>query len=236
MSIPILILGNSGTGKTRSTKSFGEHELLIVNTTGKMLSYFDKHPDMLNIPAKVREVHEKLGGDKPLKADIIRSYLNKYHDHKAVVIDDYGYAMFEIYDRYKLSEEERLSNRYEPFDIIVRKMSQQVDALMNDGDVDRIVYIVMHADKDKDGTIKPLIMGKFVNEKYVLEGMMTVTLYSEKLGDRYVFYTNNGNPAKSPDGLFADEVVDNDLRAIDARIREAYGYEPLKAVVNDGEK
>jgi len=230
MSIPILILGNSGTGKTRSTKSFEEHELLVVNTTGKMLSYFDKHPDMLNVPAKAREVQEKSGGALPFKADIIRSYLNKYHDHKAVVIDDYGYALFEIYDRYRLSEEERLSNRFEPFDIIVRKMSQQVDALMYDGDVDRIVYIVMHADKDSDGMIKPLVMGKFVNEKYVLEGLMTVTLYSEKLGDRYVFHTNNGNPAKSPDGLFPDDVMDNDLRAIDARIREAYGYEPLKAV------
>ena len=229
MSIPILILGNSGTGKTRSTKSFNEHELLIVNSTGKMLSYFDKHPDMLNVPLKAREVQEKTGGALPLKADVIRSYLNKYHDHKAVVIDDYGYAMFEIYDRYKLSEEERLNNRYEPFDIIVRKMSQQVDALMNDGDVDRIVYIVMHADKDSDGTIKPLIMGRFVNEKYVLEGMMTVTLYSEKLGERYVFHTNNGNPAKSPDGLFPEDMVDNDLRAIDARIREAYGYPALSS-------
>jgi len=234
MSIPILILGNSGTGKTRSTKSFEEHELLVVNTTGKMLSYFDKHPDMLNVPAKAREVQQKSGGAMPFKADIIRSYLNKYHDHKAVVIDDYGYALFEIYDRYRLSEEERLSNRFEPFDIIVRKMSQQVDALMYDGDADRIVYIVMHADKDNDGMIKPLVMGKFVNEKYVLEGLMTVTLYSEKLGDRYVFHTNNGNPAKSPDGLFAEDVMDNDLRAIDARIREAYGYEPLKEVKING--
>ena len=233
MSIPILILGNSGTGKTRSTHSFEPGELLIVNTTGKMLSYFDKKPDMLDVPAKAAEVHARAGGAKPFKADVIRSYLNKYHDHKAVVVDDYGYAMFEIYDRYRLSEEERLNNKFEPFDIIVRKMSQQIDALYNDGCADRIVYIVMHADKDSDGVIKPLVMGKFVNEKYVLEGLMTVTLYAEKLGDRYVFHTNNGNPAKSPDGLFAEDVVDNDLRAIDARIREAYGYEPLKAA---GEK
>lgn len=234
MSIPIMILGNSGTGKTRSTKTFDEHELLIVNTSGKMLSYFDKKPDVFNVPLKATELLEKNGAPRPFKADIIRSYLNKYHDHKAVLVDDYGYAMFEIYDRYRLSEEERLSNKFEPFDIIVRKMSQQIDALMNDGDVDRIVYIVMHADKDSDGTIKPLIMGKFVNEKYVLEGMMTVTLYSEKLGERYVFHTNNGNPAKSPEGLFSEDVIDNDLRMVDATIREAYGYPPLKAVKSNG--
>jgi hypothetical protein len=78
-------------------------------------------------------------------------------------------------------------------------------------------------------------MGKFVNEKYVLEGVMTVTLYAEKLGDKYVFHTNNGNPAKSPDGLFEEEVIDNDLRAVDARIREAYGYGPLKAVKKEKE-
>lgn len=236
MSIPILILGNSGTGKTHSTQSFGEHELLLVNTNGKLLSYFGKRPDTLDVPAKVAEVHARKGGAKPYKADVIRSYLNKYRDHKAVVIDDYGYAMFEIYERLRLSEEERLTNKFEPYDVIVRKMSQQVSALYDDCMPDRIVYIVMHADKDADGAIKPLVMGRFVNEKYVLEGMMTVTLYAEKLGDRYVFHTNNGNPAKSPDGLFGEDVVDNDLRAIDARIREAYGYEPLRAAEKESDK
>ena len=61
---------------------------------------------------------------------------------------------------------------------------------------------------------------------------MTCTFQSAKVGDEYVFYTNNGNPAKSPMGLFED-TVPNDLRAIDVRIREAYGLGALKAVKQD---
>lgn len=235
MSIPVIIVGPSGTGKSRSFKTFAPGEVEVVNTDGKLLPFFDPKPDQVNIPAKVAEVHKRMGGAKPLKADIIRSWLNQHHEHRAVVVDDYGFALFEIYQRYRISEEERLSNKFEPFDIILDRLARQVDALNEDGDVDRIVYIIMHEETDQFGKTSPLVMGKMVNDKYVLQGHVTMTLQSAKAGDQYGFYTNNGNPAKSPEGLFDGDFIPNDLRAIDARIREAYGYEPLSAA-KDTEK
>jgi len=229
MSIPIIVIGRSGRGKTHSIKAFGPHEVMVINTDGKLLPFFNQKPDMLNVPAKAAELQKRNGGAKPLKVDIIRSWLNKYHDHRAVVVDDYGFALFEIYQRYRISEDEKLSNKYAAFDIVVDKLSRQVDALAEDGDVDRIVYFVLHEETDQHGNISPLVMGKMVNDKYVLEGHVTCTLQADKVGDQYGFHTNNGNPAKSPEGLFEDEFIPNDLRAVDARIREAYGYEPLKA-------
>ena len=229
MSIPIIIIGRSGRGKSRSMKSFKPGEVEVINTEGKLLPFFDPKPDQVNVPALAAKVHRRDGGAKPLKVDVIRSWLNKHHEHRAVVVDDYGCALFEIYRRYRISEDERLSNKFEPFDIILDKVARQIDALAEDGDVDRIVYIVLHEDYDSKGNTVPNVMGKMVNDKYVLEGHVTCTFQADKIGDQYGFHTNNGNPAKSPDGLFDEEFIPNDLRAIDARIREAYGYEPLKA-------
>lgn len=230
MSIPIIIIGRSGCGKSRSFKSFKQGEVEIINTEGKLLPFFDPKPDMVNISEKARELQQRDGGAKPLKVDIIRSWINQHHEHKAVVVDDYGFALFEIYQRYRISEDERLSNKFEPFDIILDRLARQIDALYEDGDVDRIVYLILHEETDARGNVSPLVMGKMVNDKYVLEGHVTCTLQAMKLGDRYGFYTNNGNPAKSPEGLFDEEFIDNDLRAVDARIREAYGFAPLEAV------
>lgn len=230
MSIPIIIIGRSGRGKSRSTKGFGPHEVEIVNTEGKLLPYFDPKPDQVNVPSLVTKLQERDGGPKPLKVDVIRSWLNKHHEHKAVVVDDYGFALFEIYQRYRISEEERLSNKFEPFDIILDRLARQIDALYEDGDVDRIVYMVLHEETDSHGNVSPLVMGKMVNDKYVLEGHVTCTLQADIRDGEYVFRTNGGNPAKSPEGLFDDEYIPNDLAAVDARIREAYGFEPLQAV------
>jgi len=227
MSNPILIVGRSGTGKSRSVKNFAPGEVVILNTSGKLLPFFEPRHDVVDIPSLVRKV-TKPGEAKPLKADIITSWLMNHKDeYKSVVIDDYGFALFEIYQRFRISEDERLSNKYEAFDIITNKVATLVDSLYEDGVFDRLVYIIVHEEVDQHGNIAPLVMGKMVNDKYVLEGHVTCTLQSAKVGGEYVFYTNNGNPAKSPEGLFEGETIPNDLKAVDARIREAYRWNDM---------
>ena len=44
-------------------------------------------------------------------------------------------------------------------------------------------------------------------------------------GDEHKFVTN-GQPLKSPPGMFPQE-VDNDLKAVDAAVREYWGLKPL---------
>jgi len=227
MSIPILVVGRSGRGKSRSSRNFEPGKVAILNTSGKLLPYFEPKHDVIDVPSLVGKVAQP-GEPKPLKVDIVRSWLTNHRDeHASVVVDDYGFALFEIYQRFRISEEERLSNKFEPFDIILDRLARQIDALYEDGRVDRIVYLVMHEETDSQGNVSPLVMGKMVNDKYVLEGHVTCTLQAVVRDGEYMFRTNGGNPAKSPEGLFESEYIPNDLAAVDRRIREAYRLDEM---------
>ena len=201
----------------------------MLNTSGKLLPFFEPRHDVIDVPSLVEKIAKQNPDQpRPLKADIIRSWLTNHRDEYAsVVVDDYGFALFEIYQRFRISEDERLSNKFEPFDIILDRLARQIDALYGDCRVDRIVYLVMHEEVDPHGNVSPLVMGKMVNDKYVLEGHVTCTLQSAKVNGEYVFFTNNGNPAKSPEGLFDGETVPNDLSVVDRTIREKYRLDEM---------
>ena len=223
MSIPVIIMGESGTGKTTSIRTFGEGEVEVINTMGKIMPFFEPKVHQVNVP-QIAASH-----NNALKVDIVRSWLIKHHEHKAVVVDDAGYLITEMFMRWTVGDE-KMADQFGVYKEIANRMWLLFQRVIEDGDVDRIVYFVFHEETDNFGKVDLLTVGKLLNEKIKIRGLVTMTLQSAKEGDRYVFHTNNGNPAKSPMGLFDEETIDNDLKFVDSRVREAYGYEPLKAV------
>ena len=223
MSIPVIIMGESGTGKTTSIRTFGENEVEVVNVMGKIMPFFQPKVHQVNVP-QIAKDH-----NNALKVDIVRSWLMKHHEFKAVVVDDAGYLITEMFMRWTVGDE-KMSDQYGVYKEIANRMWQLFQRVIEDGDTDRIIYFVFHEETDNYGKVDLLTVGKLLNEKIKIRGLVTMTLQSAKEGDRYVFHTNNGNPAKSPMGLFEDEAIDNDLKFVDSRVREAYGFEKLKAV------
>lgn len=227
MSIPIIIMGDSGTGKSTSLRTFAPGEVEVINVMGKMMPFFDPQPDMVDVPSL------SASHGNALKVDIVRSWLANHHEHRAVVVDDAGYLITEMFMRWTVGDE-KMSDQYGVYKEIASRMWQLFQRVIEDGDAGRIVYFVFHEETDQYGKVDLKTVGKLLNEKIVIRGLVTCTLQSAKVGDRYGFHTNNGNPAKSPMGLFDEEFIDNDLRAVDARIREAYRIDPLEEVANDG--
>lgn len=223
MSVPIIIIGDSGTGKTAGTRTFNKGEVEIVNVQNKLMPYFDPKPDTVNVPQLAVE------HGNALRVDIVRSWLANHHEHKAVVVDDAGYLISEMYMRWTTGDE-KMSDQYGVYKEIAARMWNLFQRVIEDGDVERIVYFTFHEETDQYGKTDIKTVGKLLNEKLVIRGLVTCTLQSAKVGDQYGFHTNNANPAKSPMGLFDDEFIPNDLRMVDARIREAYGMAPLEAV------
>lgn len=223
MSIPIIIMGDSGTGKSASLRNFKPGEVEVLNVMGKMLPFFEPKLDTVDVP----ELCAKHGN--ALKVDIVKSWLAQHHEHKAVVVDDAGYEITEMFMRWTVGDE-KMADQFGVYKEIASRMWLLFQRVIEDGDAERIVYFVFHEETDQYGKVDLKTVGKLLNEKIVIRGLVTCTLQSAKVGDRYGFHTNNGNPAKSPMGLFDEEFVDNDLRAVDARIREAYGFAPLEAV------
>lgn len=86
------------------------------------------------------------------------------------------------------------------------------------------VYILAHTETTETGKIKAKTIGKMLDDKITLEGMLTIVLRTSVINGNYLFSTqNNGSDTvKSPMGLFEDETIENDLAAVDAAIQEYY--------------
>ena len=227
MSIPIIIMGESGTGKSRSIKTFPENTVEVINVMGKIMPFFEPKIHQVNVPTLAKE------HDNALKVDIVRSWLSSHTEHKAVVVDDAGYLITEMFMRWTVGDE-KMSYQFGVYKEIASRMWNLFQRVIEDGETDRIVYFVFHQEVDNQGNVDLLTVGKLLNEKIKIRGLVTCTFQSAKVGDQYGFFTNNGNPAKSPEGLFKDDFIPNDLYKVDARIREAYGLPKLKAVKSDG--
>ena len=224
MSIPILILGDSGTGKSTSLRNFKKGEAVVVNVLGKPLP-FRGEIEAVSIPAFEANA-AKAKGSRPLKIDGVRAYLTRDTPYKAVVVDDFGYVITDMFMRWTVGEE-KFKDQFQVYKEIAGKVWNLLSDVMADGKVDRIVYFVMHTETENDGSVVPMTVGRLLNEKVNIKGLCTCIFQSAVAGDEYVFVTNNGNPAKSPLGMFGERTVPNDLRAIDATIRDYYGYPQL---------
>ena len=90
---------------------------------------------------------------------------------------------------------------------------------------DKIVYFIMHEDKNDFGDIKPKTIGKLIDEKVCLEGLFSIVLRAKKVDKNYLFYTQSteNDVAKSPIGMFYKLYIENDLKEVDSVIREFYG-------------
>lgn len=210
MSIPVLIMGESGTGKSTSFRNFTEDEVDVINVQGKPLPFRGQYT--MDVTKDFRRI----------LAGALKSKKN------AVIIDDFGYAITDYYVRYSLSEEERKRDQFEVFKEIAADVYSVIDRIARDGNQSKIVYFTMHTDRDSFGSIQPLTVGKLLNEKIKIVGMVTICIISAIEGGRYVFKVNGAPPSKSPMGMFEEQIIDNDLKSVDAAIRDYWNLQPLK--------
>ena len=203
MGVAVLIIGDSGTGKSTSLRNFEPDEIGILNVLGKPLP-FPKKMKMAN--------HAQYGTiQQTLKANNLRAY----------VIDDAGYLM--SLENFRRAKE----TGYAKFTDMALNFERLIEWAMETDD-DTIVYIMMHIDRDADGHQKPKTIGKMLDEKFCIEGACPIVLMSTIQDGKYVFVTKGDgfNGCKAPMGMLPD-VMDNDLKAVDTAIREYWQMKPL---------
>lgn len=215
MSIPVLILGEPGSGKSYSMRNFTRDELCVIQTIAKPLPFRNN----------LQVAHSRRFED-------VSQWLKATGKYRSMAIDDFGYLITDTFMRYSHGPE-KLRDQYEVYKIIGAEVYNLVNDLMEDGFQDRIVYVTMHIDRDNLGNIEPATVGKMLNEKVKLVGMFTIVLMAVSQGDDYKFITN-GQPFKSPPGMLPQE-MDNDLKKVDSLIREYWGMAPLKVTEQKGE-
>lgn len=200
MGVPVLILGESGSGKSYSLKNFNAEEVAIFNVTSKLLPFRKKFPMLANnctyggIIKKLRE--------------------NKF---KTYVIDDSQYLLaFEMFSRAK-------EQGYGKFTDIAVNFKELIDVVMKETSEDTIVYFLHHAEETQSGRYKIKTVGKMLDDQLTVEGLFTIVLMTTIKNGEHKFLTQSDgtNPCKSPEEMFEKE-INNDLKFVDNTIRSYY--------------
>lgn len=202
MAQKVLILGNSGTGKSASLRNFKDDEILVINCAGKPLPFKNKFesvtPSFKNLTQDVLQAMDK-------------------SNKKVIVIDDAQYIMsFQYMRRIKENGWDKWNDIQGDFFNIIQACDYMPD--------DVVVYFLSHIQRDDEGHEKIKTMGKMLDEKITIEGLFTTVLKTSVKDGNYYFLTQNSglDTVKSPIGMFPSYAIDNDLKYVDTKIRNYY--------------
>ena len=207
MGIGVLIIGKSGSGKSTSLRNFKKEDVGIVNVISKPLPF-----------KNVNEL-KTVNTDNYLD---VKTVLEK-SKAKSIVIDDAGYLITNQFMRKHANAGagNAVFSLYNDIADNFWTLTEIVKSLPDD----KIVYFIMHEDKNDFGDIKPKTIGKLIDEKVCLEGLFSIVLRAKKVDKNYYFFTQSteNDVAKSPIGMFEELFIENDLKQVDNIIRDFYG-------------
>lgn len=197
MGIPVLVMGESGSGKSTSLRNFDSNEVLVMNVANKPLPF-----------------KKKLDVVENATYESIWKYLqeNKY---KRYVIDDSQYLLaFEMFDRAK-------ETGYNKFTDMALRFRNMIDYIIKKSPNDVIVYLLHHSETTDTGKVKAKTVGKMLDNQLTVEGLFSIVMVCQSDGQSHKFITQSDGytTAKSPMDMF-DLEIDNDLKFVDKTIRE----------------
>ncbi|HCT2143254.1 TPA: AAA family ATPase [Raoultella ornithinolytica] len=217
MGTPVLILGDSGAGKSYSLRYFTPEEVILLQCIPKMLPF--------------RATGWKLNGKELPDGSVQRGNIIRFDawdavldsinrmvlskNRRVLVIDDFQVVM----------QHENMMRAYQTgyqkFTEMADHVWQIIMAATRLPD-DFRVYFLAHTE-ESDGKIRMKTTGKMLNEKLTPEGYFSIVLRAIKKDGKHVFLIkgDDNDTAKAPPDLFPGLTeMDNDLKAVDVAITE----------------
>lgn len=223
MAQEILIIGQSGTGKSTSLTNLDSTSTAIINPAKKALP-FKGFKSKYKEWSKDNPTGNLFNVDNAAQIIQVLDYINtKRPEIKNVIVDDANYIMaFEYIKRAKETGFQKFTDIGVNYSNIITKGCSMRD------DINFIVMMHPEVDTDALGNkiIKAKSVGKLVDQYLNIEGMFSIVLYTKVLkhekGLDYVFITQNdgSNTGKSPKGMFETLEIQNDLSFVIKKIEE----------------
>jgi hypothetical protein len=209
MSTPTLILGESGSGKSASLRNMDPSDTLLIQSISKPLPFRSTDWKLFDPVTKKGNI---MVTDKA--ADIAVYMQNT--KRKKIIIDDYQYILAnELMRRFTERGYDKFSEiGYNGWHIVTIASQLAPDVR---------VYILGHSHEDDNGKVKIKTAGKLL-DTHSVEGMFTIVMRCQVRDGEYLFSTRtNGNDTvKTPMGMFADDLIPNDLNEVDKAIMAYY--------------
>lgn len=215
------IVGATGTGKSTAIKHLNPEETYIINVAKKELP-FKGSEKLYNTENKNYKEIE----DASEIARLLRTISEKAPHIKNIVIEDSNYIMgFNMVAK-------ATEVGYTKFSLMAKDMVDLFRTARQLRD-DITVFYLTHPEAVEDGGeivgYKIKTAGKLIDNQVLLEGLLTVCLYTyvEENKDgtaTYNFITNRYRkfPAKSPDGMFPELKIPNDLQLVVDTLNQYY--------------
>lgn len=205
MGVLVMVLGKSGAGKSTSLRNFEADEIGIFNVAGKPLPFRKRLPKADRC------------GYRDITATLAKN------DLRAYAVDDSTYLM--QFNNFAKAKE----TGYGKFVDMAVEFERLLEAAIAT-DENTVVYFLHHPDVDERGSVRPKTIGRMLDEKLCIEGLFPIVISCEVRDGRHVFSVepDERGIAKAPMGMFEKDVFENDLKAVDAAIREYWQLAPLK--------
>lgn len=207
MATIVMVYGQSGTGKSTSLRNFKKGEASVINVSRKPMPFKCD----LNI-ANVGDYSQ------------IKALLQKTAS-KAIIIDDCTYLMVNEY----MSKADQKG--FDKYTDMAKNFWDLLNYCINNLDDSKIVYFLGHSEKADDGREHFKTVGKMLDNTVVPEGYCTVVLKTLVEDGHYYFSThNNGyDTVKTPFGMFEEDRIENDLKAVDTTLRNYFNIQDKKS-------
>lgn len=210
MAQKVLIMGESGTGKTTSIRNCDPKKTAIINPVAKPLPF---RGNFISLDGTTDADKIITGMHEAVKAGI-----------KIIVVDDFQYILSVPYmNRIKEAGWDKWNDFGDNYFRIINECSKLPE--------DVNVYFLTHTETLEDGTTTIKLIGKLLREKITIEGLFTTVLRTSVQDGKYYFLTQNSgkDTVKSPLGMFDSYAIDNDLNYVDEKIRNYYGMTGAKS-------
>ena len=222
----IMLLGKSGTGKSTSIKGLDPKETVVINVLGKRLPFKGSNA-LYNKESKnlfQRESYTDI-------ISLVQNISDKATNVKNIILDDFIYVMRK---EYFSRARETGYNKYTE----LAQHFQQIISTCEKLREDLNVFMILHSEdiqSDKTTTgYKVSTVGNLVDNCYNPLEVVPMVLYSsvkydDKGNTQYGFYTHRCKegvveiPAKTPDEMFDEDFIPNDLGYVVKKMNEYYG-------------
>lgn len=215
MSNTVLIIGESGSGKSTSIRNLDPSTTFIINVLDKPLPFKGARKQYISCNKENPQGNYASSDDSLVIKKLIMAINERRQEIKTIIIDDFNYVLTNEFMR------QALVKGYEKFSLLGQNAWSIINEL-NKTRSDLDCFLISHSQFDDHGKSKPKTIGKMIDDKVCLEGMVTICLHSLIIDGQYKFLTQNdgSHTSKSPFGMFENKLIDNDLLYVKDKIHQ----------------